>query len=380
MPRLIKIISYIVYLLLALLIIPEVSLRVLGFHGESDYGRLIKYDEALGWSFIPNTDIADISFEWKVRYHINEDGFREKSGIKEKTEGIYRILILGDSFTEGFGIRQNKRFSFLTESLLNKNNRKVEIINLGVRGYNLAQYYGVFQTAYKKYKPDLVIIAAILADLDVVTDACPLAAGMICGRPHYHLQDGQLILDGIPVFKPYRHELLKNDKLELFKERYLRHSAAWAFLKALIARNHFLKKIYMPLKLEKDFSKYPEYKKLFKHIYNVRSDPMLYDKEMNEKISVAILKDMFDTFKGGGGKLLVFLLTDDKLNTNARFYKRLSDDTGFFYASFPELSDEYKKNKRKYHFNFDLHFNERGNALVAESLADFLKKNVLKEN
>jgi len=107
---------------------------------------------------------------------------------------------------------------------------------------------------------------------------------------------------------------------------------------------------------------------------------MLYDKEMNEKISVAILKDMFDTFKGGGGKLLVFLLTDDKLNTNARFYKRLSDDTGFFYASFPELSDEYKKNKRKYHFNFDLHFNERGNALVAESLADFLKKNVLKEN
>ena len=107
---------------------------------------------------------------------------------------------------------------------------------------------------------------------------------------------------------------------------------------------------------------------------------MLYDKEMNEKISAAILKDMSNALKKSGGKLLVFLLTDDKLNTNEMFYKGLSDDAGFFYASFAGLSDEYKKNRRKYHFKFDLHFNEQGNALVAESLADFLEKNVLKDN
>jgi len=365
---------------LALLIIPEVSLRILGFHGESGNGRLIKYDEALGWLFIPSIDIADTSFEWNVRYHINEDGFRERSGIKEKAGDVYRILILGDSFTEGFGIRQNKRFSYLTESLLNKNGQKTEIINLGVRGYNLAQYYGVFQRVYGKYKPDLVIIAAVSADLDVVTDACPLEVGMMCFRPHYHLQDKQLILDGVPVPKPYRHNILGNDKLAFFKERYLRHSAAWFFLNALSWKNHFLKKIFMALKLEKDPSEYPEYEKLLKHIYNIASDPMLYDKEMNEKISAAILEDMFNTLKEGGGKLLVFLLTDDKLDTNERFYKRLSDDAGFFYAGFAGLSDEYKKNRRKYHFKFDLHFNEQGNVLVAESLADFLEKNILKDN
>ena len=242
MLRFIKIASYIVYLLLALLIIPEISLRIFGFHGESGNSRLIKYDEALGWLFTPNTEIADTSFEWNVQYRINEDGFREKSGIKEKAKDVYRILMLGDSFTEGFGIRQNKRFSSLTESLLNKNGQKTEIINLGVRGYNLAQYYGVFQRVYGKYKPDLVIIAAVLADLDVVTDACPLEVGMMCFRPHYHLQDKQLILDGVPVSKPYRHDILKNDKLAFFKERYLRHSAAWFFLNTLKSKDPFLKK------------------------------------------------------------------------------------------------------------------------------------------
>lgn len=380
MPRFIKIASYIVFLFLALLIIPEVSLRVLGFHGESGNGRLIRYDEALGWIFIPNMDISDTSFEWNVRYHINEDGFREKSGIKEKAKDVYRILILGDSFTEGFGIRQDKRFSSLTESLLNKNGRKAEIINLGVRGYNLAQYYCVFQRAYEKYKPDLVIIAAVSADLDVVSEASPLEVGMVCFRPHYHLRDGRLILDGVPLPRPYRHDILKNDKLAFFKERCLRHSAAWFFLNALRPKNHFLKKIFMALKLEKDPSKYPEYEKLLKRIYNIASDPMLYDKEMNERISAAILKDMSNTLKKGGGKLLVFLLTDDKLGTNERFYKKLSGETGFFYAGFAGLSDEYKNNRRKYHFKFDLHFNEQGNVLVAGSLADFLEKNVLKDN
>ncbi len=367
-------INYIIYLLIVLLLIPEIILRLLGFHGENNSREFIQHDALLGWSFIPNTNVTVTGIEWRIKYLINEDGLRERMNIKNQEKGSYRILILGDSLTEGYGIRQNKRFSNLVEAMFTKENKKIEIINAGVKGYNLAQYYLFFQRLYKKYKPDLVIIAAVKGDLDVANNSIFPESDELYYRPYYNLENGQLVLKGVPI--PYPNKPFRDDKLGIFK-RYLRqYSVLYSFLRMASDRNIFLKKTGILLRIKKDVFKSPRYAE---SLYDPSYDYMLLNKQMNEKVSTAIIKKIYNTIKQNQGNLLIFLLTDDILNTNTVFYRKLCSDLGIFYADFLELNQVYRNNKSRYHFKFDGHFNEEGDLLIAKSLYKFLSTNILKE-
>jgi len=105
-------------------------------------------------------------------------------------------------------------------------------------------------------------------------------------------------------------------------------------------------------------------------------DPMLY-REINQRIATAIIKDMFYTLKQDGNNLFILLLSDDASSSNAAYYNGISSDLGFLYTSFLELSHEYRKNRQKYHFKYDGHFNEKGNILLANALSNFLCNKVL---
>lgn len=363
--NIIKKAGYVFCLLFLIFIVAEVFLRISGFHGESDKREFIQHDKRLGWSFIPNTNVIDTGFEWKVRYSLNDDGIRERRNMENKTEDEYRILVLGDSFTEGYGIRQDRTFSHLMEDLCNKkgNARKVKVINAGVRGYNLTQYYILFQSLYKKYRPDLVIIAAVDGDLDVTSDSMLLQGKVVYRyyRPYYDLEDGHLVVKGMPVPRPDT-SIYKDDKIEFLKKYMRKYLASYTFLKIISDRSVVLKKIGVLLRLKKSASE-----------YSIDNSSVFDDKE----VCAAIVKDIFDTLKKDGSELLIFLLEDNKLNSNSAYYKKLSNDLGFFYSSFPELCYDYSNNRRKYHFRFDAHFNEKGNAVIAELLYDFLDKNTL---
>lgn len=367
----IKVTGYLMYLLIVILIVPEILLRALGFHGENDKREFIRYDEKLGWSLIPNKDATDTGFEWSIKYHINEDGIREKSNIGNKAKDRYRILILGDSFTEGYGIHQDKRFSYLTETICNRSGRKrVEIINAGIRGYNLTQYYILLQQLNPKYKPDLVIIAATSGDLDVVNNKMLMDADVVYQyyKPYYNLENGGLALKGIPPPMP-DISLLRNDKLEFLKTLPRKHSALYNFLRIISDNNAFLKKTGVLLRLKKNTSKYLE---LENDEYS--GEAMRANKEINEEVSSAIIKEIVNMLGSGGSRLLVFLVADDRYGTDTSFYRKLNTKLGFFYGDFSELCEEYRRDKKKYCFRFDKHFNEKGNALIAKTLADFLEK------
>ena len=72
----------------------------------------------------------------------------------EKPEGVYRIIILGDSYMFGNGVELENS---LVELLRNKFNN-TEIINLGVPGYGIIQEYNYFMTEGIKYNQDLVVL------------------------------------------------------------------------------------------------------------------------------------------------------------------------------------------------------------------------------
>src|ERR1700756_3582936 len=67
---------------------------------------------------------------------INSKGLRDREFNYERTPGTLRILMLGDSFTEGWGVALDDTFSKRLERLYAANGVKAEVINAGVGNYN----------------------------------------------------------------------------------------------------------------------------------------------------------------------------------------------------------------------------------------------------
>ncbi len=94
----------------------------------------------------------------------NSRGLRDDDVVTPKPAGQFRILLLGDSMTAGLEVNKNETF----EAVLEKRLRvfgDVEVINAGVRGYNLDNIVAFFQHEGASYVPDLVFYLFVENDL-----------------------------------------------------------------------------------------------------------------------------------------------------------------------------------------------------------------------
>ena len=61
-------------------------------------------DDQLGWALIPNAVGESTRTGYKIEYRINSKGLRDAETPYDKSPGTYRIVLLGDSRTFGFGV------------------------------------------------------------------------------------------------------------------------------------------------------------------------------------------------------------------------------------------------------------------------------------
>ncbi len=111
---------------------------------------------------------------WKDRPHywclpessVDNRDFRY---AREKPENVFRIAIVGDSFTYGGSLSFDDNYSKRLERMLNLNNvqKKIEIMNLGVPGYNTKQEIAIVSKAIKKFHVDLIILQVTLNDAEL---------------------------------------------------------------------------------------------------------------------------------------------------------------------------------------------------------------------
>ncbi len=95
----------------------------------------------------------------EVEAHINADGFRGRAVTREKPREITRIVVIGDSHTFGFGLRDDEPFPAVLEQLLNaRGQMQAEVLNLGCPGLNLVEKLDVLRSKGLIYHPDLVIL------------------------------------------------------------------------------------------------------------------------------------------------------------------------------------------------------------------------------
>ena len=143
-------------LVLALVIL-ELGVRVLGLY-EFPTDDFIQPHAELGWSHTPGKEGDWIVGEDRIHVKINSKGLRDKEYPYRKKEGTFRILVLGDSFTEGFQVPLDDTFCKVLEYELNRNGREFEVINAGFAGVGTDYELLFLRREGYKYCPDLVMI------------------------------------------------------------------------------------------------------------------------------------------------------------------------------------------------------------------------------
>jgi hypothetical protein len=102
------------------------------------------------------------------RTKINNIGMRGQD-IKPKEENEFRIFALGDSYTRGVQVSDDKTYTYLLQKQLENNLKSnVKVINAGIDGASPASYIHIASFYNSSFKPDSVIIQ--LTDQDFTED------------------------------------------------------------------------------------------------------------------------------------------------------------------------------------------------------------------
>ena len=88
----------------------------------------------------------------------NSIGHRDHEYPVERQPGVPRIIMLGDSFIEGWGVPFDETITKRLERMFQDSGRKVEVMNTGVGNYGSVQEVEGFLTRDAKFKPDIVVL------------------------------------------------------------------------------------------------------------------------------------------------------------------------------------------------------------------------------
>jgi hypothetical protein len=101
-------------------------------------------------------------------YRINPDGFRGPRHARPKPLETTRIVVLGDSIAFGYAVEEASSFPRILETQLAAlvPQAGIEVVNLGVGGYNAWSEAELLGDVGVSYQPDLVLVQFCINDLN----------------------------------------------------------------------------------------------------------------------------------------------------------------------------------------------------------------------
>ena len=116
---------------------------------------------------VPGKSFVSSGREYAVAVTYNSLGMRDKEYATDKSRGVRRIAIMGDSFVEALQVKTEETFVKLLEQKLNQLNDgwQYEVMNFGVSGYGPDQEWLWWRKTARQFKPDLTIVMLSHNDL-----------------------------------------------------------------------------------------------------------------------------------------------------------------------------------------------------------------------
>jgi hypothetical protein len=168
----------------------EGALRVVG----DSYPEFNALHPVYGWKPRPGVE-GRHAFEGEGRMRINAAGFRDADHETAKPDGVFRIAVLGDSFTEAREVDLAETYWKRMETGVQAcigDGRRVEVLNFAVNGYGTAQQYLVLRDEALTYAPDVVLLAVFIGN-DIWNNSRALDGHS--DRPFFTLNGDDLVLD-----------------------------------------------------------------------------------------------------------------------------------------------------------------------------------------
>ena len=112
---------------------------------------------------------------WRVRndiaapYAINAQGWNSGSGDYkvERTPGVMRIAVVGDSYVEALQVRHDRSLGeLMAQQLSAKVGRPVEVYRFGIGGAPLSQYLHMAEREVARYRPDWIVVLVVNNDFN----------------------------------------------------------------------------------------------------------------------------------------------------------------------------------------------------------------------
>ncbi|MDD5224879.1 MAG: SGNH/GDSL hydrolase family protein [bacterium] len=358
------------------------------------------YDSELGWKKKPNTEGTLTTREYSVHESINSQGLRgpEYDFLKPRDE--YRILVLGDSYVEGYSVEFENTFTEVLKKYLNASGKRAfEVINAGTAGYSTDQEQLYYRGEGRRYGPDLTILAFF--DNDVWYNVQPRNARG--DKPYYTLEGGELALRNVPVEtleeypKGWEHPgrpLPSGSALAGLKRFLFRESRLYRRVEAGVKNVNILYR----LAIASGLAETPDSSLLPNEFGVWRKNPDVDFKLAWEVTEKLILKIREEAASAGSDFLVLYIppspavyprvwsATKLKYGLSDREFSagqpaseleaicrrngiRLVDPTEAFRLRAREL----KKEGKTLYFSRDPHFNEEGHRLIGEILAENIK-------
>ena len=149
------------------------------------------YDSQLGWVNEPDVHIPNM-YGSGVSLKINSQGIRSPYDFDAATTaGKLRIICSGDSFTFGFGVGDDHTWGRRLESL----DPRLETINMGQGGYGVGQAYLWYKRDGGQFEHQFQLLAFISDDFRRMQRDSFLGYG----KPKVEAADNALIVKNVPV-------------------------------------------------------------------------------------------------------------------------------------------------------------------------------------
>ncbi len=109
------------------------------------------------WRYRPNVSLSYRASEFDMQIRTNEDGLR--GGAVSPSDDTPTILVMGDSFTFGWGVSEDQRYSEVMAGLIAKMvpATKVRIVNAGHWMYTFDQELILMKQLVALYRPKIVV-------------------------------------------------------------------------------------------------------------------------------------------------------------------------------------------------------------------------------
>ncbi len=377
------------------LFLAEVILRI--YHASCHRDRFVWIPHFyLGYVHAPhNRFVFEYSENEKIRvsHYTNSLGLIGPEVSVPKPQGTFRILILGDSYTEALQVSEEKNFCGRLQTLLKEKSgslyQNIEVLNAGVSGYSPILHYLSFKRALYRLQPDLVIVQ--LFGNDIFED---------------HEVAGKSLLDerGFPL-KSNRYFIPKYfSRAEMLRKDFTERSRFYDFLQFFIDRSRLVEYIYVKtVNLSKNT---PFNQKMIRldefatgyQFFILDPNNVLYqnvafrEKAWNDtqKYLLALRKL---ANQQGAGFFMFYVPLEAQLKLDAYgehmqlyasqplgayFNGLLEDFSKENQVPFLDLLPTFEANKnQRLYFNRDGHLTEEGHELVSKTIFEYLKQKQL---